>query len=111
MVTFILSILVFVFIIILIFSKRVTDLIFLLFFFFFLLTFFLTCLISDFLAVRVSVHKEIDTDVPFLVAWDVTSKLLDFTSEKPEHIGNGVARLVVGRDGNVNPVERGVRVA
>ena len=46
-----------------------------------------------------------------MVTGDITAELEGLTSEEPEDIGNGVTSLVVGGDGNVNPVERGVRVS
>ena len=50
-------------------------------------------------------------DVPRLIAGDVALELEGLTSKEPEHVGDREARLVVGRDGNINPVKRRVRVA
>lgn len=63
------------------------------------------------LGLESSVHEKIDHDVPRLVTWDLTHELLDLASQKPEHVGDGEAGLVVGGDGDINPVEWGVRVA
>jgi len=63
------------------------------------------------LGIWVSVHEEINHDVPLLVAGDFTTELKGLASEEPEAVGNGVTSLVVSGDGNVNPVERGVRVS
>ena len=63
------------------------------------------------LGIESSVHEQIDHDVPRLVTWDLTHELLDLASQEPEHVGNGEAGLVVGGDGNINPIEWGVRVA
>jgi len=62
------------------------------------------------LGLGVSVHKEIDHDVPLLIAGDITTELEDLAGEEPEAVGDGVAALVVGGDGNINPVKRGVGV-
>jgi len=63
------------------------------------------------LGVGVSEHEEINHDVPFALAWDFVSELKGLAGKKPEHVGNGVTRLVVGGDGNINPVKGRVRVA
>jgi len=80
----------------------------------FLLVFFGDFVLSSFgfdlLALGVSVHEEIDHNVPLFIARNFTSELENFTGHEPEHVGNGVAGLVVGWDGNVDPVERGVGV-
>jgi len=65
----------------------------------------------DLLGVGVSEHEQVNHDVPRLIAGDVALELEGLTSEEPEHVGNGEARLVVGRDGNINPVKRRVRIA
>jgi hypothetical protein len=46
-----------------------------------------------------------------LVTGDITTELKGLASEEPEAVGDGVTSLVVGGDGNVNPVKRGVRVS
>mmetsp|Transcript_46989 Transcript_46989/g.62195 ORF Transcript_46989/g.62195 Transcript_46989/m.62195 type:complete len:304 (+) Transcript_46989:170-1081(+) len=74
--------------------------------------FVLTGILSHLLlGVGVSEHEEIDDHVPRLVAGDETLDLEGLASEEPEHVGDGEAGLVVGRDGNINPVQGGVRVA
>merc|ERR1712039_29626 len=67
--------------------------------------------VFDLLGLGVSVHEEINHDIPFLVTGDLVAEHEGLTGEEPEHVGNGEARFVVGRDGNINPVKRGVRVA
>jgi len=62
------------------------------------------------LGLGVSVHEEIDDDVPILVTGDLTAELEDFAGHKPEAVGNGVATLIVGGDGDINPVEGRVGV-
>merc|ERR1711920_533193 len=73
--------------------------------FFSFIAFVLASILLDFLALWVSVHEEINHDIPFSVTWDLASELQCFTSHEPEHVGNGVTRLVVGWDGRINPVE------
>jgi hypothetical protein len=63
------------------------------------------------LGLGVSVHEEIDHDGPFLVAGNITTELEDLAGEEPEAVGDGVATLVVGGDGDINPVEGRVGVA
>lgn len=57
------------------------------------------------LRLRVSVHEEINNHIPGLVAWDITSKLEDLTSEEPEDVSDGVLTLVVGWNGDVDVVK------
>ena len=64
-----------------------------------------------FLGLWVSVHEEINNYIPLCVTWEFSSKLEGLTGKEPEHVGNGVAGLVVGWNGNINPVEWRVRVA
>jgi hypothetical protein len=70
---------------------------------------FLNILILDFsdgfLGLWVSVHEEINDDIPRLVAGDIASELEDLTSEEPEAVSDGVLALVVRWDGDVNVVE------
>ena len=67
--------------------------------------------ILDLLCVERPVHEQIDHDFPRLVAGDLSHELLDLAGQEPVHVGDGEAGLVVGRDGNIDPVERRVRVA
>jgi len=46
-----------------------------------------------------------------LVTGDFTTELEGLTSEEPEAVSDRVASLIVSGDGNINPVERGVRVS
>ena len=70
---------------------------------------FLNILILDFsdgfLGLWVSVHEEINDDIPRLVAGDIASELEDLTSEEPEAVSDGVLALVVRWDGDVDVVE------
>ena len=70
---------------------------------------FLNILILDFsdgfLGLWVSVHEEINNDIPRLVAGDIASELEDLTSEEPEAVSDGVLALVVRWDGDVDVVE------
>jgi hypothetical protein len=70
---------------------------------------FLDILIMDFsdgfLGLWVSVHEEINDDIPRLVAGDIASELENLTSEEPEAVSNRVFALVVRWDGDVDVVE------
>jgi hypothetical protein len=70
---------------------------------------FLNILILDFsdgfLGLWVSVHEEINNDIPRLVAGDIASELEDLTSEEPEAVSDGVLALVVRWDSDVDVVE------
>ena len=57
------------------------------------------------LCLWVSVHEEINHNFPRSVTWDFTSELEHFTGKEPEAESNGVARLVVSWDSNINVVE------
>ena len=70
---------------------------------------FLDILIMDFsdglLGLWVSVHEEINDDIPRLVAGDIASELEDLTSEEPEAVSDGVLALVVRWDGDIDIVK------
>jgi len=68
-------------------------------------------LLLVFLVLDVSVHEQVDNGLPLGVTFDLATELEDFASEHPEAESDRVFALVVGGDGNVDPVERGVRVA
>ena len=59
----------------------------------------------------VAVEEEIDRHVPFVLAGDAAAQAEHLTGKEPVHKADGVAALVVDRDGNVNVLEGGVRVA
>lgn len=54
----------------------------------------------------ISVHKEINDDIPRLIAWNITSELKDLTSEEPEAISDRVLALVVCWNGNIDIIKR-----
>jgi hypothetical protein len=74
-----------------------------------LLTFFgfisVSVVSNGFLGLWVSVHKEINHNIPRGVTGNFSSELKNLTSEQPEAEGNGVARFVVGWDCDVDIVE------
>jgi len=51
---------------------------------------------------RITVEEEINHDVPWLLAINLSSEAEDLTSEQPVHQSDGVLSLVVAGDGNVN---------
>jgi hypothetical protein len=61
--------------------------------------------------ISITVEEEIDSYIPLGITRDGTAETEDLTSQEPVEETNGVTSLVVGRDGNVNVSERGVRVA
>jgi hypothetical protein len=59
----------------------------------------------------VSVHEQINHDFPVFFTGDIATELEDFASKEPEAVSNGVLGLVVGGNGNINPVGGRVSVA
>jgi hypothetical protein len=62
------------------------------------------------LSFGVSVHEEIDHEVPGLVSGDLSSELEDLSGEEPDGVSDGVDGLVVGGDGNIDPVHGGIGI-
>ena len=62
------------------------------------------------LGLGISVHEQINHKIPRLVSGDLSSKLEDLSGEEPDGVGDGVDGLVVGGDGNIDPVHGGVGI-
>ncbi len=60
---------------------------------------------------RITVEEHVHHDAPGLLARDVTTKAEDLTAEHPPDKADGVTRLVVRRDRDVDELEGRVRVA
>merc|ERR1712013_73388 len=64
-----------------------------------------------FLLFEVSVHKEIDHNVPFFISAQFSSQVQYFSCQKPEHKSNALLILVVAWDSNVYKVKWAVSIA
>ena len=59
----------------------------------------------------ITVEEHVDHDVPLSVALHGAAEAKNLTAEHPVHETDGGAALVVGGDGDVNPVKRGVGIS
>lgn len=58
-----------------------------------------------------AVEVQIRHDLPLLGAADLTTQAKDLAGKEPPHETDGVSGLGVARDGNVDVLHRGIRVA
>ena len=63
------------------------------------------------LVIELSVHEEVNHDIPISVSGDLTSEIEDFSAEEPEHESDALAALVVCGDGNIDEVKGRVGVS
>lgn len=59
---------------------------------------------------RVTVEEQIDHDLPWLLAWDLTAETQDFACQQPPHKTDRVSRLGVAWDGDIDVLQRAVSV-
>lgn len=61
--------------------------------------------------VGVSVHEQVNHNVPLGVTGDISAELEGFAGEQPEAVGNGVSALVVSGNRDIDVVEVAVGVS